>query len=87
MLFADFLNGTYHLELSHLINSINVVDTFLFILVALMNRANPNKARLAILARGFFLSPMGAVLGRVFFKGIALLRFSEVIQMRNGYAR
>ena len=48
ILFTDFLNGTYHFELSHLINGINVIDAFLLILIALMNRINPNKARLTI---------------------------------------
>ena len=48
ILFTDFLNGTHHFELSHLINGINVINAFLFILIALMNGINPNKARLTI---------------------------------------
>ena len=48
ILFTYFLNCTHHFELSHLINGINVVDAFLFIMIALMNRINPNKARLTI---------------------------------------
>jgi hypothetical protein len=48
ILFTDFLNCTHRFELSHLINGINVVDAFLFIMIALMNRINPNKARLTI---------------------------------------
>jgi len=48
ILFTDFLKGTHHLELSHLINGINVIDAFLLILITLMNRINPNKTRLTI---------------------------------------
>ena len=48
ILLTDFFHGAYHFELSHLVNSIDVIDAFLFILIALMNRINPNKAGLTI---------------------------------------
>src|SRR5664280_145191 len=89
ILFTDFFNGTYHFELSHLINGINVIDAFLFILIALMNGINANKARLAIGSR-LFSYPNKRDFGAGFFKGVTLpqirLRFSEVVQMRNRYA-
>lgn len=48
ILFTDFFNRTHHFELSHLINNINVIDAFLFILIALMNRINPDKKTVPI---------------------------------------
>src|SRR5664280_781520 len=90
ILFTYFLNGTHHFKLSHLINDINVVDAFLLILIALMNRINPNKAGLAIGSRLFFY-PNKRGFGPGFLKGVTLpqirLRFSEVVQMRNRYTR
>ena len=71
ILFTDFLNSTHHLELSHLINGINVVDAFLLILIALMNRINPNKTRLAIGSR-FFPFANKRDFGTGFFKGVTL---------------
>jgi len=72
-LFTDFFNSTHHLELSHFINGINVIDAFLLILIALMNRINPNKAGLTIGLVAFsFANKRG--FGPGFFKGIALRR-------------
>ncbi|MDD5631517.1 MAG: hypothetical protein PHI13_05735, partial [Methylococcales bacterium] len=62
ILFTDFFNGTYHFESSHLINGISVIDAFLFILIALMNGINPNKA----LARGFFFRQSAQLWGGFF---------------------
>src|SRR5664280_1645368 len=71
ILFTDFLNCTHHLELSHRINGINVVNAFLFILIALMNRINPNKAGLTIGSWLFSFANEGDF-GSGFFKGVAL---------------
>ena len=67
ILLTDFFNGTHHFELSHLINGINVIEAFLLILIALMNRINSDKAGLTIGYR-LFLSLIRATLGRVLSK-------------------
>ena len=67
ILLTDLFNGTHHFELSHLINGINVIDAFLFILIALMNGINPNKAGLAIGSR-FFSYPNQRNFGAGFFQ-------------------
>ena len=71
MQFTDFLNCTHHFELSHLINGIDVINAFLFILIALMNRINSNKAWLAI-GTWLFSFANQRNFGTCFFKGVAL---------------
>ena len=71
ILFTDFFNGTYHFELSHLINGINVINAFLFILIALMNGINPNKSRLTI-GSWLFSFANKSDFGTGFLKGVAL---------------
>ena len=71
ILLTDFFHGAYHFELSHLINSINVIDAFLLILIALMNRINSDKAGLTIGYRLFSFANK-SYFRSGFFKGVAL---------------
>src|SRR3990167_235397 len=52
MMFTNSLNGTNNLPLGDLIDQINVIDSFDFILVTLMNRVHAQVAWLPI-SKGF----------------------------------
>ena len=71
ILFTDTLYGTDDFKLRDFINGIDVIDAFLFILVALMNRINPNKTGLTI-GSWLFSFANKRDFGTGFFKGVAL---------------
>ncbi len=71
IVFAYFLNRTHYLELGHFINGIDVIDAFVFILIPLMNRVDPNKAGLPI-GTWFFSFANKGNFRPCFLKGVAL---------------
>ena len=48
ILLADFFNAANDFKLGDFIDRIDVIDTFLFVQIALMHRVNTNMARLAV---------------------------------------
>jgi len=86
--FADFLNRANNFELRHLINGIDMVDTFALIQVALMYCIYADIAWFAIRSRLAMLADTGR-LGSGFLEVVSLpgigVGLSQVIQVTHRY--